>query len=74
MGAGAAGCAMDPPRLLLLLLGVSASRRRARSLSRTGTLGVQVSPRENRTKRWAPRCWGWMAGEELRCQGSRRSV
>lgn len=33
MGAGAAGCAMDPPRLLLLLLGVSASRRGARSLS-----------------------------------------
>lgn len=35
MGAGAAGCAMDGPRLLLLLLlGVSASRRGARSLSR----------------------------------------
>lgn len=35
MGAGAAGCAMDWPRLLLLLLlqGVSASRRGARSLS-----------------------------------------
>lgn len=34
MGAGAAGCAMDRPRLLLLLLGVSASRRGARSLAR----------------------------------------
>lgn len=38
MGAGAAGCAMDPPRLLLLLLGVSASRRGAALSPWTGTL------------------------------------
>lgn len=57
MGAGAAGCAMDRPRLLLLLLGVSAAGGDPALLPGTGALGVRVSPREHRTERWAPRCW-----------------
>ena len=76
MGAGAAGCAMDGPRLLLLLLlGVSASRRGARSLSRDRNPKECRFPRGKREKSVGiPDAGGWMAGEELRCQYPRRSA
>lgn len=77
MRAGAAGCAMDRPRLLLpllLLLGVSASWRGAHSLSQDRNPMGSGFPEGNSTELWGPRCWGWRAGEELRCQDSQKSV
>jgi hypothetical protein len=73
MGAGAAGRAMDRPRLLLLLLlGVSASQREDCSLPRErNPEGSRVPPSRKQNRVLGSQMLGVGSGEELRCRTHR---